>query len=52
MTCALPEMVVPTAFCRSAVDDEDSMSEMACCSMNTRKVGRAEDVDRSGGRRG
>jgi len=41
-------MVAPIAFGRNAVDDEDSMSEMACCNMNTRKVGRAKDLDRLG----
>ena len=51
MSCALPEMVVPVAFCSSAADDEDSISEMTCCNMKTRKVGRARDFDRSGGRR-
>ena len=43
MTCALPEMVVPIAFGKNAVDDEDSMRKMACCNMNTRKVGRTKD---------
>jgi hypothetical protein len=38
MTCALPEMVVPIALCRSAVDDEDSMSGMMSYNMATRKV--------------
>ena len=52
MTCVLPEMVVPIAWCRSVADNTDSMSEMACYSKSTRKVGRAEDADRSGGRRG
>ena len=37
MTCALPEMMVPVASCSSAADD-DSMSEMTCCDMKTRKV--------------
>ena len=50
MSCGLPEMVVPVAFCSSAADDDDSM-RMTCCNMKTRKVGRARDFDRSGGRR-
>ena len=47
MTCAFPEMVTLEAFCSSPVDDENSMSEMRCCNMETRKVSRAENVDRS-----
>ena len=38
---------MPIAFGRNVADDEDSMSEMACCNMKTRKVERAQDVDRS-----
>ena len=45
MTSAPPDMVVPMAFCSSAVNDEDSMSGMMCCNMKTRKVRRAKDVD-------
>ena len=44
-------MVVPIAFCSSAPLDEDSMTEMACCNMKNRRVERAKDVDRLGGRR-
>ena len=50
LTCALPEMVAPIAFGRNAADDEDCMSEMARCNMNTTKVKRGKDVDRSGSR--
>ena len=49
MSCALPEMVVLVAFCSSAADDEDSMSEMGCCNMKTRRAWRARDADKSGG---
>ena len=38
MICALPDMVVPIAFCSCAALDEDSMSEMTCCDMKTRKI--------------
>ena len=38
---------MPIVFGRNVADDEDSMSEMACCDMKTRKVERAQDVDRS-----
>ena len=34
---ALPDMVVPIAFCSSAALDEDSMGEMMCCNMKTKK---------------
>jgi len=47
MTCALPEMVVPVAFCKSAVDEKDSMSEMTCCNM---KTGKSEGLKTSIGR--
>ena len=49
MTTAL-EMLVPVAPCSTAALDEDSMSGTKCCNMNTRKVGRAKDFDRSGRR--
>ena len=52
MTCALPEIVVPIAFCSSAALDEDSMSGTTRCNMSARKAGRAKDVDRSDDRRG
>ena len=52
MICALPDMVVPMAFCSCATLDEDSMSEITCCDMKTSKVWRAKDVDRLRGRRG
>ena len=37
MSCAPPDMVVPTACCSCAALDEDSMSEMTCCNEKTRK---------------
>ena len=37
MSCD-PDMAAPMAFCSSAALDEDSMSEMMCCNMKTRKV--------------
>ena len=50
MTCALPDMVVPIAFCSCAVDEEGSMSEITCCDM---KTGKFEGLKTSiGGRRG
>ena len=51
MSCALPDIVVPIAFCSSAAVDEDSISEMTCGNMKTREISRAKDVDRLSGRR-
>ena len=40
-------METPEAFSRMLFDGEDFMSEMRCRNMETRKVSRAKNVDRS-----
>ena len=50
MSCALPDMVVPIAFGRNVVEDEDAMSEMTCCNTKTGKFeGLKTSISRLGG---